>query len=310
MKAESTTNKILPWQWVALFILLIGLLGAVFLLILAVFGLLVPSNNRILASPGSSLREFSSDPLEAGYISATPFQPLPSFTATPIPSFTPTPTSTFTLTPTETPIPTATSTPPPSVEPIYPTADPDSHQIEGVVGYAQLYSLDCEARSAVDWAAYFGISIDELEFLARLPSSDNPDIGFVGSYYDETGQLPPASYGVHAGPVADLLREYGLNAEAHSGASWEDIKSEISANRPVIAWVINHTYPGYPVNYIDSQGQSALVARFEHTVIITGFDSSYVTILDGSTLYYRTISEFLDSWSVLGNMIITQTSNP
>lgn len=310
MNVGSKTNNILPWQWVALFILLIGLLGAVFLLVMAVIGLIVPAKNFALSGPGSSLPQFSSESLETGYISATPFQPLPSFTATPIPTFTPTPTFTLTPTPTETPLPTATSTIPPSVEPVYPTSDPSSHQIEGLVGYAQLFSLDCEARSAVDWAAYFGISIDELEFLARLPSSDNPDIGFVGSYYDETGQLPPASYGVHAGPVADLLREYGLNVESHSGASWDEIKSEISANRPVIAWVINHTYPGYPVNYIDSQGQSALVARFEHTVIVTGFDSSYVTILDGDMIYYRTISAFLDSWSVLGNMMITQTSNP
>ena len=46
---------------------------------------------------------------------------------------------------------------------------PDYYQIEGVVTYPQWFTLDCEARTAVDWAAFFGYSIDNMEFLGRHP---------------------------------------------------------------------------------------------------------------------------------------------
>jgi uncharacterized protein YvpB len=285
--------------------------GSLILLVLAVVNLGSPLNKSGIFNSGPSMRQVSYDNDSGGYTTATPFQPEPSFTATLIPSLTPTFTATPTETPTATPIPT--ETPYPTLTPL-PSATNESppqsdvvpaYQIGGIAGHAQLFNLDCEARSAVDWAAFLGHNIDEIEFLGRLPSSDNPEFGFVGSYYDEPGQLPPASYGVYAPPVADLLQEYGVNASARSGASWHDIQVEISNNRPVIAWVINHTYIGYPVSYQDSQGRTTTVARFEHTVMVTGYNDQYVTILDGDITYYRTIQEFLDSWSVLGNMIIT-----
>jgi hypothetical protein len=55
-------------------------------------------------------------------------------------------------------------------------------------GMPQVLPLDCEARSAVDWAAFLGVSIDELEFLGKLPVSDNPERGFVGSMHGARGK--------------------------------------------------------------------------------------------------------------------------
>ena len=133
--------------------------------------------------------------------SATPFQPA-----------TYTPTATFTLTPTVTPSPTltftATATPTLTLTPTLPS----SASIQGISGRWPAYSLDCESRSAVDWAAYFGVKIDELTFFNALPSSDNPDKGFVGNVHGAWGQIPPYDYGVHAKPVAKLFRAYGLEA--------------------------------------------------------------------------------------------------
>jgi hypothetical protein len=57
---------------------------------------------------------------------------------------------------------------------------PDSARIFNISGKDQALPLDCESRSAVDWANYFGTDIGEFEFLNRLPTSDNPDLGFVG----------------------------------------------------------------------------------------------------------------------------------
>lgn len=195
--------------------------------------------------------------------------------------------------------------PPPQNEPD-PALDfpPDSYLIEGVVSYPQWFTLDCEARTAVDWAAFFGIGIDENTFLGSLPHSDNPDFGFVGRYDGQQGQLPPNSYGVHADPIANLLNEFGVSARAGKGFSWEDLKIEIASNRPVIAWVIYDTVPGTPIQYQDSAGNITTVAQFEHSVIITGYTPDTVYISDNGRYYERTLQVFLASWSALDNMAI------
>lgn len=192
--------------------------------------------------------------------------------------------------------PTPTPTPPPSL----PQAS-----VNGVTGKDQSLPLDCESRSAVDWAAFFGYRIDELEFFNRLPHSDNPDKGFVGNVYGEWGQIPPNPYGVHAEPVANLLREYGLSAYARRPLQWEQLKAEISAGIPVIVWVIDSITNGIPIYYTPSDGLTTIVARYEHTVIVIGYSNSNVYYLNGDTTYTTSITQFLDSWSALGNMAIT-----
>lgn len=228
------------------------------------------------------------------------------------------------LTPTPTPLPIPTAigagsiTPlviPPSPPPAFvlsaptPVSDPAlpaEARIAGIGGQKQKYSLSCEARAAVDWAAYFGFPIDEDEFLRRLPASDNPDFGFVGDVNGRWGQIPPDAYGVHAGPVAFLLRHYGLNAHAYQGLTWDQLRAQIAAGKPVITWVTGHVGPGIPVAYTASDGRTTTVARFEHTVILIGYTPDTVTLLDGSKIYTRPVQVFLDSWAVLGNMAITR----
>ncbi len=65
------------------------------------------------------------------------------------------------------------------------------------------------AKPARQWIGlpFLATHIDKMEFLGRIPHSDNPDIGFVGRYDGQQGQLPPNSYGVHADPIANLLNE-------------------------------------------------------------------------------------------------------
>jgi len=54
-----------------------------------------------------------------------------------------------------------------------------------------------------------------------------------------------------------------------------------------------------------SDGLATIVARYEHTVVVTGYSDNYVYYLNGDTIYRRTVGQFLDSWSALGNMAIT-----
>lgn len=137
-----------------------------------------------------------------------------------------------------------------------------------------------------------------------LPPSDDPNRGFVGSVYDIPGQIPPNGYGVHADPVAALLRAFGLPAEAFYRMTAEDIKNEINHGKPVIAWVISNTLPGYGVTYTTQNGDDVIVAPNEHTVIVIGYDPTGVTILDGGLVYWRSWDTFFASFSVLGNMAI------
>jgi TolB protein len=207
---------------------------------------------------------------------------------------TPTPTITPTNTPTRTPTPTGTATP----------TIPQEANITGISGRAQSLPLDCESRSAVDWAAYFGVEIDELEFFHCLPRSDNPDKGFVGDVHGSWGQIPPHPYGVHAEPVASLLRTYGLDAKAVRNFPLKALRSEVASSRPVMAWVVGHVNLGTPVPYTASDGSSTIVARYEHTVIVIGYNKREVRVLDGAQIYTRQWGDFERSWAVLGNMAI------
>ena len=211
-------------------------------------------------------------------------------TKTQLPTATTIPTKTVTTTPTQTPSPT-------------PQLPPQAY-ISNINGNFQTFPLSCEASSAVDWAAYFGYAINEANFFWGIPTSDNPEKGFVGNVYGMWGQIPPYSYGVHAKPIAKRLRGYGVPAKAVRNMTLEALKREIAAGHPVIVWVISHVYQGTPVKYTASDGQTVVVARFEHTVIVTGYDNNKFTFLDGGMVYQRYEKEFLRSWAVLGDMAI------
>lgn len=194
--------------------------------------------------------------------------------------------------------------PPPPPDPIIPPL-PSQAIINGVTGKDQSLPLDCESRSAVDWAKFFGYNIGEIAFYNNLPISDNPDKGFVGNVNGRWGQIPPNDYGVHAEPVANLLRQYGVQAYAHHRLSWPELKAEIAAGRPVFVWIVGSVDNGIPELYTPLDGLHTVVARYEHTVIVTGYTQSRVYYLNGDTIYFKTITQFLDSWSALGNMAIT-----
>lgn len=234
---------------------------------------------------------------DATATAAATLTPEPSATYTPEPTLTPTETPTPEPTATFTAAPTATD-PPPEI--------PDSAAIAGSIwGEAQSLPLSCESRSAVDWAGYFGVYIKEMTFQNALPYSDNPNTGFVGSPSDERGRLPPFSYGVHADPVAALLREYGLAARSGTGLTFDDIRREIASGQPVIAWVVGNVWSKYQTHtYFASDGQAVTVVPYEHTVIVTGYTPDSVTVADGAMVYTVTLERFLTSWAALDNMLV------
>lgn len=232
-----------------------------------------------------------------GTVTRTPFQPLPTDTPTP------------TLTPTATPEPTETPTPEPTETPV-PTEPPVTEIpsfsviVHGVQSYPQQHMLSCESRSAVDFAAFFGVEISEDDFLSNLPRSDNPDVGFVGNPDDPIPQLPPNSYGVHAEPVAELLDEYGVSSNGVKGVSLDLIQEELDHGHPVIAWVVGSVGYGTSREYTASDGSETTVAYLEHTVLVVGYDEYGFTFKDNGITYWRDTATFLRSWGALDNMIV------
>lgn len=213
-----------------------------------------------------------------------------------------TPIATFTFTPT---IIAPTATPAPSSTPVStPEPPPASYYIKDISGHRQVYELGCEASASVDWANYFGTSIYEYDFQVSLPHSDNPDYGFVGDVNSEWGQVPPYAYGVYAGPVADLLTQYGLPAKAVKNYTLDEVKRKLAEGKPIIVWVIGNMVWSPSEEYTDSEGRTTLVAAYEHVVILTGYDQDTIRYMTNGRFYDTPTEVFLTSWGVLGNMAV------
>ena len=321
MKPQSTLpSRLTRAQWTVIFTLLVVILVSLIGLVSALAAdLLYPGGSRAAIGKvfGAGDTEIGTVVYPTVLVTASPFQPLPTNTITTTPTatatatLTATPTATSTATETEIPTPTDTQPPPKPTKTPRPTSPPipyDSVIIGNIYGQPQSYNLSCESRSAVDWARYFGVTLSETDFVYSLPSSDDPNRGFVGNVNDYGGQIPPNSYGVHAEPVAELLRAYGVPATAVTSMSADAIRREIDYGHPVIAWVIVGTLPGYGEYYTTQDGNTVLVARNEHTVIVIGYDPTGVTILDGGMVYWRSWDVFMASFGALNNMAVVYPS--
>jgi subtilisin-like proprotein convertase family protein/uncharacterized protein YvpB len=190
-----------------------------------------------------------------------------------------------------------------------PVSLPSESYINGMSGQDQQFELDCESRSAVDWAKHFGFNIGEIDFLNHLPHSDDPEVGFVGDPDGTWGNIPPSDYGVHAPPVATQLRDYGLTANSFHSLKWDDLRAEIASGNPVIVWIIggaNYSLVNGTPHYYTaaSTGDTTIVAPWEHTVILVGYTTNSVNVLNGSRLLSFPLTQFLDSWSVLDFMAV------
>jgi uncharacterized protein YvpB len=206
-------------------------------------------------------------------------------------------------------ISTSTEQPSPMVPTLTPSLNPTptrpvEHYIRNISGHHQYFPLGCEAAAAKDWANYFNKDFNEFEFQYKLPLSDNPDFGFVGDVNSPWGQVPPYGYGVYAGPVADLLNAYGFQAKAYKGYTLEQVKDKVAQDKPVIAWVIGNVVGGVPYEYTDSKGNKTIVAAYEHVVIVTGYNEGHVRYMSNGKFYDTPDKVFLNSWGVLGNMVV------
>lgn len=184
---------------------------------------------------------------------------------------------------------------------------PQAAFVSGVVGHRQERPLSCEARSAVDLAAFWGVVVSEGDFFNTLPRSDNPHRGFVGDVDDPPGSLPPGGYGVYSRPVAAALRRYGLDARAHAWLGLDALREELAAGRPVIIWATYRMLRPEVGSWVAADGTVSVVVQWEHTFIAVGYDEEGVYLIDaydGRTHYYP-VELFLPAWMQLNEMAVT-----
>jgi uncharacterized protein YvpB len=192
------------------------------------------------------------------------------------------------------------------VQPVAADAGKPDYILLPLVGHAQQMPLSCESRSAVDVAAYWGVHIEEKEFFNNLPKTDDPNTGFVGNVYERWGQLPPNGYGVHAEPVAGLLRAYGLPAQARYGMTIEELEAELAAKRPVILWATPRMASQEVVYYTSAAGAETFAIRYEHTVIAVGYNAGVIYVVDAATGYLWGYSKqsLVRAWDKLNRMSV------
>lgn len=87
--------------------------------------------------------------------------------------------------------------------------------------------------------------------------------------------------------------------------SLKALKREIAAGRPVMVWAIRDMGYSTPVEYTADDGTTTIVARFEHTFIVIGYDPEYITVLDNERVYSVTHDQFKISWGILGNLAVS-----
>ena len=86
--------------------------------------------------------------------------------------------------------------------------------------------------------------------------------------------------------------------------SYDELRGEIAAGRPVIVWVILQALEGSGIPYTASDGLTTTVAYGEHTVIVTGYTPDAVAVLDGGSRYEVPLKRFLNSWASLENQAV------
>ncbi len=74
-----------------------------------------------------------------------------------------------------------------------------------------------------------------------------------------------------------------MQAEARRDMNWEDLQREIAAGRPVIVWIIGEMWEGNPMGYTSPDGHKTVVAPYEHTMIVIGYEPGKVHVVDAYT---------------------------
>lgn len=169
----------------------------------------------------------------------------------------------------------------------------------------QWYSLDCEYAAAAAVTLYWGDVVSQRVFVREVPDSPNPHLGFRGNIDGEGGL---SNYGVYAEPLVPVLERHGFNATVFYGGV-SRLKSNVAAGNPVVTWITVGKYIDRTVYRKSYNGDSFKLVPGEHTVVVYGYDSGGVRLMDvgDGAYYYTEWDSFLRRWSYFDQMALVIT---
>src|SRR5437868_3446259 len=159
------------------------------------------------------------------------------------------------------------------------TALPSKAVIANFPSLAQAYNLSCEYAAASAVTLFWGNQVSEKVFVSQVPTSPNPHLGFRGNINGAFGGIN--DYGVYAEALVPVLEKYGYNANVFYGGV-STLEANIAAGNPVEVWITTGKYTARTPVTESYNGQSFTLVPGEHAVVIYGYDSGGVYIMDVS----------------------------
>lgn len=181
----------------------------------------------------------------------------------------------------------------------------------------------CEVTSLAMLLQYADVDVDKMTLAKQIKKDTtpytrvdgkiyygHPNDGFIGDMYSLSGP----GLGVYHKPIAALAEKYLPDSIVDfTGSDFEEIKNHLSNNRPV--WVItNSTFKKLPESQFrtwNTPSGTVKITYSEHSVLITGYDETFVYFNDpltGEKNKKAPIKDFEESWVQMGSQAITINS--
>lgn len=175
--------------------------------------------------------------------------------------------------------------------------------LPGVFTYQQQRSLSCEYASLAIATTLLGRPVSEHDFVALVPSSENPHWGYRGNIDGEWGNT--TDYGVYAGPLVPALAAVGFTGEAFYGEAG-DLRRELDLGRPVVVW-LGMWGDGGSFDAWTADGARFQLTTGMHVMVAYGYDEERVYITDPGTAVLREYdwTTFATMWAVMDGMALS-----
>ncbi|MBS8265314.1 hypothetical protein DYI25_12740 [Mesobacillus boroniphilus] len=178
----------------------------------------------------------------------------------------------------------------------------------------------CEVTSLAMLLQYQDIKVDKLTLAREVKKNPaeyrlnngkiyfgDPNEGFVGNMYTYT----QPGLGVYHKPIAELAEQYlpGKIIDL-TGAEFQELKIQLSDQRPV--WIITNTeYKRLDDSFFQTwytpNGEVKVTTK-EHSVLITGYDKSFIYFNDpltGEKNKKAPMKDFVEAWVQMGRQAVT-----
>ena len=183
---------------------------------------------------------------------------------------------------------------------------PDSMLIEeGIKAYNfddDKYYTGCWLYSAASGLYSKGVSITPPELLKLLPNTGDPRTGVMGNPKEHLYQgVFPACYPSALVPV---LKKFVPTIEDFSGASFEDIKLQLSQGHTVQIW-LSRVIPSNIINVGD--GETIIASAWYHSVLLIGYNDKgfyHIEAVNQNKKVFLDFEKSLSQYEVFGRKAI------